>query len=556
MQQLRAESVTDRQRQVLDGVAAGKSNGVIAGELGITIDGVKWHVSELLWASGCTDRHELGEWWRRQRPRSASSHAFWLPAWPWRGTAAASLRVGVMLVLTAAIVAGIYVAATRGSSQSSTIGASLSTASLGKIAYVDSGDIFVKTLPDGARQRLTSFQTDATATQPYAAPSWSAAGDWLSFRQGGDAGVMRTDGSDARVLSTTSVVVWSPADDRLAYATGGGDLVVERADGSDRRTIASWHAGLGVDGALSAPIWSADGTEIAYVEDRANRDGSRYAGIWVANRDGFGLREVYRTEVGSRDSLQLLSWGPQQVLFARLPSSTADVADGGTIEVASTIAEQPPVHIVPRNPAGLLDGGWISRRGRSGTFVLDDGLGRETWANKRIGVLQTVTGVFYDLTPSGVAATDPAFSPDGTRIAYAAMPDAGAAIGGGEAAKAALARRKIWLMDTQVGEQLGVNQRAFTSDPAYRDEYPQWSSDGAAIVFVRIDAQGRASIWIVAATGGVPRAVVPGWSPDTLAAASGPVGYFGRIAWAEALSWWRPPGAVVASASTPSPGGG
>jgi DNA-binding CsgD family transcriptional regulator len=58
---------SDRQRQVLDALVEGKSNAEIAVRLGITVDGAKWHVSELLGETGFADRQELAAWWRSQR---------------------------------------------------------------------------------------------------------------------------------------------------------------------------------------------------------------------------------------------------------------------------------------------------------------------------------------------------------------------------------------------------------------------------------------------------------------------------------------------------------
>ena len=38
--------LTQRQKQVLDLIVAGRTNGEIATELGMTLDGAKWNVSE------------------------------------------------------------------------------------------------------------------------------------------------------------------------------------------------------------------------------------------------------------------------------------------------------------------------------------------------------------------------------------------------------------------------------------------------------------------------------------------------------------------------------
>jgi hypothetical protein len=59
---------------------------------------------------------------------------------------------------------------------------------LGKLAYVQGGDIRVKALPDGEPLRLT---TDGQNREP----RWSPSGEWLAFRKGDDqVWVMRADG--------------------------------------------------------------------------------------------------------------------------------------------------------------------------------------------------------------------------------------------------------------------------------------------------------------------------------------------------------------------------
>ena len=60
--------VTQRQQQVLSLVARGYTNARIGAELGITLDGAKWHVGEALGALGLNSRVEAGRWWRTRSP--------------------------------------------------------------------------------------------------------------------------------------------------------------------------------------------------------------------------------------------------------------------------------------------------------------------------------------------------------------------------------------------------------------------------------------------------------------------------------------------------------
>lgn len=101
--------LTDRQHDVLRLISTGKTNAEIADQLGITLAGAKWHVSELLTKLGLDSREAAADYyrWRRspgQRTArtfrgliSASSLKFGLVAVA--ATAAGAVAVGVLLAL-------------------------------------------------------------------------------------------------------------------------------------------------------------------------------------------------------------------------------------------------------------------------------------------------------------------------------------------------------------------------------------------------------------------------------------------------------------------------
>ena len=64
--------VTQRQWQVLDLLARGYTNARIGQELGISIDGAKWHVGEVLGSFGVGSRVEAGHLWRDHRDELAA----------------------------------------------------------------------------------------------------------------------------------------------------------------------------------------------------------------------------------------------------------------------------------------------------------------------------------------------------------------------------------------------------------------------------------------------------------------------------------------------------
>ncbi len=94
----------------------------------------------------------------------------------------------------------------------------------------------------------------------------------------------------------------------------------------------------------------------------------------------------------------------------------------------------------------------------------------------------------------------PAWSPDGTRIAFTTYRAGGAA---------------IWTMAAD-----GSDARPVTAAGAHGDYEPSWSPDGRWITFQRVSAEA-VRVGIVAAAGGAPRflpwpgkAYNPAWSPD------------------------------------------
>lgn len=63
--------LTPRQREVLDLIARGRTNAEIAGDLGVTLDGAKYHVREILAKLDMVSREEAASYWRNYSRPSA-----------------------------------------------------------------------------------------------------------------------------------------------------------------------------------------------------------------------------------------------------------------------------------------------------------------------------------------------------------------------------------------------------------------------------------------------------------------------------------------------------
>jgi uncharacterized protein YjbI with pentapeptide repeats/DNA-binding CsgD family transcriptional regulator len=92
-----------REREVLDLIARGHTNGEIAEDLGISFATAKWHVSELITKLGVSSREEVAAYWRRERgPRRSIGRLLHAVA----GLSALKVAAGGATVAGLAVVGG------------------------------------------------------------------------------------------------------------------------------------------------------------------------------------------------------------------------------------------------------------------------------------------------------------------------------------------------------------------------------------------------------------------------------------------------------------------
>ncbi|MGA2286685.1 MAG: hypothetical protein ABSG55_10505 [Dehalococcoidia bacterium] len=387
-----------------------------------------------------------------------------------------------------------------------------SVSALGKVVYIFEGNVYTVDLPSGSPVQLTTDGTDAS-------PKWSPSGQWIIFTRLHSNWVMRADGTDARVLAE-GFAAWSPNEDQIAYTGGPANpntVFIENADGSGQIALPA------PGGTPMALAWSPDSSWIAFVEEGAPPN--QYANLWLLPTNGSGANVQRFSTVyygvflagWTADSNFVLYW-----LEAQFSPSLA--ADGLPLNVMATGGS------VPRQLATSLPyPGILSFASSGAELAITDGTGRESWTNKRIAVVDIVTGKLTDLTPATMAAIDPAWSRDNGQIAFVSEPDKGNTAGADEIPL--LADRRIWTMAAD-----GTNQRQVTTDVAYRDERPLWLADGSLILFARVDASLHASLWLVDSAGGAPQHVVDlitgqGQVPDN----------HGIVSWDTIYDYWAGP---------------
>ena len=222
-------------------------------------------------------------------------------------------------------------------------------------------------------------------------------------------------------------------------------------------------------GQLGYPLWSPDGASIAY----ARQSRPAYESLWRYDaRDGTS-EELYNY-LPPDGQIVPAAWSPDgsQVYFWRSP-----------IYSASIMADGLPLWVVQSN------GGEASNLGvttllysdyvtvaAGGRLIVADGGGRVSLGNKRLALVDPGSAAQV-LTAVEAASVAPAWSPDARQVAFVAAPDRYDIAAG---LIAPMADRRIWLMDAD-----GANQRRLLPDQELAEEGPQWSRDGASILFVR-----------------------------------------------------------------------
>jgi uncharacterized repeat protein (TIGR01451 family) len=209
------------------------------------------------------------------------------------------------------------------------------------------------------------------------------------------------------------------------------------------------------------PVWSPDGTRIAFASDR---DQFGNLDIYVMNADG---TDVERLTDDAADDVEP-SWSPNGNSIAFTSDRTGDAE----IFVVSTDVGDTPVNLT-NSPSLDIEPAW-SPDGSKIAFTTDRD--SEAGGELDIHVMNADgTGTPVNLTDrpgepgAGAQDHDAAWSPDGDDIAFTRFQNttAGTDI-------------RVWVMDAD-----GTDQNALT-DGATADSKPAWSPDGELIAFTRV----------------------------------------------------------------------
>ena len=399
------------------------------------------------------------------------------------------------------------------------------------------GTLFTLPAAGGAATRITDEYNDARQ------PSWSPDGRTIAF-QGYRDGTWRVwtvapDGSGLKSITS------GPFDDREPIWSPDGRTIAFSSDRSGNYDIWTLDVASGQVRQLTTnpaneffPTWSPDGREIAFVSNRTPSPG-----VYATTLDGHE-----RLLAEERGSVGAPSWRPdgQQVLYSVIPGSGVAPAGEpalmlGSIRLASG-EDYFPFRAQWLSPTEFLytADGKIKRRSVDGgaapatidfSATLDvtvphyprkardfdstapqlvKGLIRPTMTGDQKQLAFAALGDVYTMPVGGkpVQVTndaavdlDPAWSPDGTKLAFSS-DRAGS--------------EDIYIRDLKAG-----TDRRLTSMPD-SERSAVWSPDGQSIAFVSYLDFYQGEVYVVAAAGGTPRKVVdrsfgpgiPSWTGD------------------------------------------
>ena len=197
-------------------------------------------------------------------------------------------------------------------------------------------------------------------------------------------------------------------DGKIAYGTNDFDIYVMNADGTNPLNLTN-----SPDASESGPVWSPDGTRIAYVRSHYYPNGFTYNDIYVMNADGSDRTNLTRTSENDEFSP---TWSPdsRRIAFVKSevhPTITEDWgifvmnADGSNVDSLTNDVSSLPYE--ESTPA------WSPVDNRIAFSGVRDG-------KRRIMVMDDKGNGQKVLSSSGLYDHDqnPAWSPDGTKITF------------------------------------------------------------------------------------------------------------------------------------------
>lgn len=351
---------------------------------------------------------------------------------------------------------------------------------------VDSGEPNIAVVDLFSPSQITALTDSHDGLWGHRSPAWSPDGEWICYNDFRDLWIVPAEGGETRRLTADSGgdkdPVWSPGGRYIYFSSRREDtraLWRVRTQGASPQRVT---VGTGPE---VQPSLSQDGSLLAYTTfvhnldpvlvDLETGDVTRTRG----SRTDWGARITPDNSgfvfVSDRVGSHSLWWQP---LVEGDPS-------GSAVRLNDEIGES-------ANPEISPDGRWVAYQQR---------LGREA----RIAVLPLPAGLPQAIVESPGFHIHPAWSPDGSEIAY--LTD----------------REVMWdLMIVSVATGLPVAPPRLIESGEQTMMWPQWSPDGGSIAYISATEESW-DVWMVSTDGSSePRQITKGaealqitWIPDS-----------------------------------------
>jgi Tol biopolymer transport system component len=335
-----------------------------------------------------------------------------------------------------------------------------------RLAVDFQGSIWVLPAAGGTATRITDVFNDARQ------PAWAPDGQTLAFfayRDGGyDLWAVAPDGTNQRKLTTGAYddrePVWSHDGRRIAFSSDRGEPLgsnyniwtLEPATGALVQLTS--HAAED-----SMPSWSANDADIAFV---STRDGGRH--VWAVPSTGGQERQV----ASSTGVIDAASWGPAGQIVAHAVQGTSSRLEVAGANITGT------ENVFPFRPSWASAAeffytadGRIRKRTLGAAAFTDVPFTITVQATQARGSYTRAKRDFDSRTPRRtLGLVRPVLSPDGTKVAFAAVGD-------------------IWVMPVG-GAAVNITKDRFL------DTDPAWSPDGSKLVYSSDKGGNLLQLWV------------------------------------------------------------
>ncbi|WP_126427157.1 WD40 repeat domain-containing protein [Brevibacillus marinus] len=384
-----------------------------------------------------------------------------------------------------------------------------------RIAFVSEQRLWMLDARDPAAQPVPLTEPGVTQIV-----GWSHDGQWLAYlyvppedpQKGPFLHVVNQDASRRAQVADQPVKgrpAWSPVDNRLLYLTAAAaneQAEARLATLADNGSIQSETLLRG--DAVVELAWSPDGQSIAVSEARTADEPLRIRrlsrdGTWSVLYTGESPQQT--DELFVREAAGL-TWSPngEYLAYFALPNAASLAADGVPLHLLELATGE-----TKKVGEGLAYPEWLAWSDDSRQLAFIQGSGREATRNKQLQLFQPADGKLAAAGQAGYVDTAPVAADASGSFLFVRGPEAA----WGEAAQPEAAQpagvyvpgQRIWRQSAE------GTQSALTTGPTDTADYePHVSPDGKQLLYVRLSAADRGSLYFKPLAGSAESELIRG----------------------------------------------